>query len=82
LGFHPFRIPFVVGAKGHARDLPSGQIARAAARSPRYFRRPSAPSVRLRQARMGRSVFLRIVGCWILGVLVLLVLAFAIRFIS
>jgi hypothetical protein len=31
---------------------------------------------------MGRSVFLRIVGCWIFGLLALLVLALAIRFLS
>jgi hypothetical protein len=38
-----------------------------------------APSIRFRYAQMGRSTFLKIVGCWIAGLLALLMLALVIR---
>jgi hypothetical protein len=83
LGLHDFRRPFVARSKGATpvRDVPP-EIARGTTAAPdpsRSCRRPSAPSVRFRRAQMGRSAFLRIVGCWIGGLLALLVLALVIR---
>lgn len=76
LGRHEFLIPPVANVRGrswHARD------GAAIGDRPRRLRRPSGPSRRARGVDMGRSAFLRLIGCWAGGLLGLLVLALAIR---
>jgi hypothetical protein len=76
LGRHEFLIPPVDNVRGqswHARD------GAAIGERPRRFRRPSGPSRRASRVDMGRSAFLKLVGCWATAVLGLLVLALAIR---
>jgi hypothetical protein len=84
LGRHDFRRPFEAGTKKVTRapNVPATEIAHHTAQSlspENSFKRPSAPSGRFRNAQMGRSAFLKLVGCWIGGVLALLVLAIVIR---
>jgi hypothetical protein len=79
LGRHAFLIPPVADVKGrswHARD------GATIADRPRQLRRTSAPSRRARRVQMGRSAFLKLIGCWATGLLGLLALALAIRFLG
>ena len=76
LGRHEFLIPLVANVRGQGWRARHGATI---ADRPRQLRRPSAPSRRARRVDMGRSAFLKLVGCWATAILGLLVLALLIR---
>ena len=56
----------------------SARIIRPSRRA-RSLRRPAAPSRRCEGVDMGRATFLKLIGCWGIGLVLVLAIAMAIR---